>query len=143
MFILIFLCNFSPDAMMTMLEDNYSSEEELKEIISSEKQRKRSGGGSVKDSKSQHRGNGREHLVQHRNADGNGGKSAAKRGSHGGGNKVTCHSISPVLSSSPSSGKMTLSNSRPSSGTSSKLTRTTPSSISTNAAGEINADMNN
>ena len=137
LFIFTLHCYFSPDTMMTMLEDNYSSEEELKEIISSEKQRKRSGGGSAKDAKSQHRENARDHRMQHRNEDGNDRKLSAKRGSHGGENKITCQSISPILSSSPSSGKIAVSHSRPSSGTSNKLTRTTPSSTSTNAAGKL------
>jgi hypothetical protein len=131
----IFLLIISHDAMM-MLEDNYSSEEELKEIISSEKQRKRSGGGSVKDGKAQHRVTARgDHHMQHRNEDSNARKLSVKRGSLGADNIATCQPLSPSLSSSPSSGKMILSCSRPSSGRSSKLARVTPSLASTNAAG--------
>ena len=57
--------------MINLLDDNYSSEEELKEIISSEKQRKRSGGGHIKDAKSQHRENMRDHhrVTRHDNSE--------------------------------------------------------------------------
>ena len=113
-----------------MLEDNYSSEEELKEIISSEKQRKRSGGGSVKDSKS--KGAIRGDQPMRTNEEENARKLSIKRGSLGA-NSIP---VSPALSTSPASGKMALSSSRPSSGRSSKQARATPSMASTNAAGK-------
>ena len=123
---------FSSSDTTMMLEDNYSSEEELKEIISSEKQRKRSGGGSVKDGKSQHRGAARE---AHYNEHGERRKSSVKRGSLGAETMATCQSISDSLSPSPSSGKMALPGSRPSSARTCKVARATPSGASSNAAG--------
>ena len=113
-----------------MLEDNYSSEEELKEIISSEKQRKRSGGGSVKDSKT--KGAIRADQPMRTNEDENARKLSIKRGSLGA-NSIP---LSPLLSTSPSTGKTALSSSRPSSGRSSKQARVTPSTASTNNAGK-------
>ena len=124
---------FSSSDTTMMLEDNYSSEEELKEIISSEKQRKRSGGGSVKDGKSQHRGAARDSQY---NEHGERRKSSVKRGSLGAETMVTCQSISDSLSPSPSSGKMALPGSRPSSARTCKVARATPSGASSNAAGK-------
>ena len=125
---------FSSSDTTMMLEDNYSSEEELKEIISSEKQRKRSGGGSVKDGKSQHRGATRD--SQYNEHPGERRKSSVKRGSLGAETMVTCQSISDSLSPSPSSGKMALPGSRPSSARTCKVARATPSGASSNAAGK-------
>ena len=136
MIFIIFNCLFSSDAMTNMLEDNYSSEEELKEIISSEKQRKRSGGGNAKDGKSQHRENARDHRIRHHPLSGSGLKLSATSSVNGGQIAAVCSSDSPILSASPSSGKMNLSNSRPSSGTGNKLLNITTSSTSATAAGE-------
>ena len=121
--------------MINVLEDNYSSEEELKEIISSEKQRKRSGGGHIKDGKTQHRENTRDHRIRHNDEYGNIARLIAKSDGNAGQIGSACLPRSPVMSTSPCSSKMASTKSKPSLSTGTKPISITTSSTTSNAAG--------